>query len=56
LLKKKSNIWDICLAREVRLGPERIEGITGMPLSETKRELQNFLGLRNDPKNACICE
>jgi hypothetical protein len=28
-----------------RLGPERREGITGMPLPETIRELQKFLGL-----------
>jgi hypothetical protein len=28
-----------------RLGPERIEGITGMPLSETRTELQKFPGL-----------
>jgi hypothetical protein len=28
-----------------RLGPEIIEGITGIPLPETKRELQQFLGL-----------
>jgi hypothetical protein len=30
---------------KLRLGPERIEGIIGMPLPETKRELQKFLGL-----------
>jgi hypothetical protein len=28
-----------------RLGSKHIKGITGMPLPETKRELQNFLGL-----------
>jgi hypothetical protein len=28
-----------------RLGPKRIEGITGIPLPETKRELQKYLGL-----------
>jgi hypothetical protein len=28
-----------------RLGPERIEGITDMPLPETKIELQKFLSL-----------
>jgi hypothetical protein len=28
-----------------RVGPERIEGITGLPLPGTKQELRKFLGL-----------
>jgi hypothetical protein len=28
-----------------RIGPERIEGVTGLPLPGTKQELRKFLGL-----------
>jgi hypothetical protein len=32
------------ISKERRIGPERIEGITGLPLPGTKQELRKFLG------------